>query len=1360
MDKKTPIQDGKNDSPLQLPLGQLFYLLYNNGFSVKPDDYIEMLKITERFGSQDIDETARWICPIIATSEMEQTKFYNIIEQYKKITAVKEDEAAARKRKQQLLKIAIATVAALLLFLVMYLSLSKRLYNVPNSRIEKFIEKGTRIDFDAADLLQAPEDSADLQFSWQFEDGRTAKGQRASHLFSVPGDHYVKRLIRSNTFSLSKNTDSLLVHVCNDLPALHIILPGQTVTAKKPITLTATVDAEPGTVSKYEWTVKAAAKDSIFTTQQPRVENLVFPNEGDFGITCKAVVGTVNSPCTVTDQVTISVLDNGMHYSASFSNPGPGSYEGKTRLKWWASLLFLLPAAACAAYSLFKRKTKKTALQQKTNAAETSKQGPFDIPFEQNDIKLIQQDRELRRTFIQMRYRAEEETLVLSIPATINSTIQSGGSPQLVYAPLTQQQQYLVLIDRTNTKSMLTRLFSWLVKSIAEDGIPVAIFYYDKHLVCYNETFPGGLTLQRLAETHTNDTLIMMGKAHELVYSAYPVIEEKFLRELNRWQSKAIITPVPVKDWSAKEKILLQYLILLPADTSSLQKLMPALREKIKPNTSLLEITNAESYTLKETDFQDLASLRSYLNNDETIFQWLCAACIYPRLSWEILVEMGKTILDKYGEPEKLNYGSLLRLCRITWMQQGVFPQITRLELLKSLTVENEICAREKLLEMLEYSTKLYGESGCFFEEEKKRQQLTNQFILHASNKDQFERYAHSKEAFQEIWKKDAILDVPLKKYLEKSEKDKWQTPVNNGQQSVGLTVYFNQEEKAAKKTTRLRRGLAAVTAVLLLALWVYMAYGGGAKKLEPLVFLGQQANPPTLPIAVKVIKLFSACGDTLQRNFNQLDGYLELSNEKFPLTWDEKTATATFDGIPYDYLLAGKASITLSWAQNKSVTSPLVFTNRLFPDSVTIACQNRNIENKKPLYIRYNDTTGYRDIENVLLNALFEYNISALQSDFTDSSRIIYYEPNQKPRADSIVDIMAQTMGIHVAEDFISEQRTPAAAPILFINTAKDSTKDKTTDDTKANARDHHLMGDQHYTDGKYQAALDEYTEAIRLDPADALAYYNRGLCYEALANGFSNKSNRSLNTPLLEKALKEYNAAIALNAKDGLSWYRKASIKYSLKRYADAIPDYNRVININSSEMKRQVPLCIYFRGKCYYFLKDLTRACEDFKKSGDMGVNAGKQDYAANCGKPADPLPDDNKGNQPPVISNQTERDFGYIELDQKGYTDATGQQIIQQVSGLLKAQPASKVRLTGLYATEEEQKMISGYMNTIANMLAKIGVNSKTQIEQRMERNADQAQQQNQNNEPAARSNKMRIRVTGINLNDIRRSTKKA
>jgi len=264
--------------------------------------------------------------------------------------------------------------------------------------------------------------------------------------------------------------------------------------------------------------------------------------------------------------------------------------------------------------------------KQHLSAPVAINKGPFDIPFEQNDTKLIQPEITLRHTLIQMRYRSDEEILALNIYGTINAIIQSGGSPQLVFAPAKQQQQYLFLIDRSNSKSMLTHFFGYLVKSMAEDGLPVTVFYYDKNFLCYNDQYPAGLSLQRLADSGHQATLIILGRATELIYPIYPVIDEKLLATLNRWQNKAIVTPLPLKDWNIKEKVLQEYFILLPADVTMLQKVIPALREKTRLNEALLKTTSPDQqYTLRGIDFRDVNDLQKYLDNDEPLFQWLCA---------------------------------------------------------------------------------------------------------------------------------------------------------------------------------------------------------------------------------------------------------------------------------------------------------------------------------------------------------------------------------------------------------------------------------------------------------------------------------------------------------------------------------------------------------------------------------------------------------------------------------------------------------------------------------------------------------------------------------------------------------------
>lgn len=1335
MEKKNHIEDCKDESVPHLPMGQLFYLLHSNGFNVKPDDYIEMIKVTERFGSVDIDETAKWICPIVATSEIEQGRFYNVIEQYKKIESLQPCETPITekhtpRRREIILPLLFAVF---LLLLTVFLFFSRKGVRLEEDNKERTVEKGEPLLLDASTLLSSRlQDTAHIQFTWQFNDGTEQKGLRVSHIFKTPGDFLVKRHFSSRSENLLRKSDSLLVHVCNDMPKVNISMPDG-VKVNQPVSITAAVDADTGTVSYYQWTIN----DSVFTTSAPVVNGYTFSKEGDFPVECKAVVGDPTSPCSAADNQVIRVLGNKMHYEAHFSALRSGSYTDQARLKWWVTLVMLLPAAAGLLYSFLKRKTRSAAVHENKPVAAIITKGPFDIPFEQNDTKLIQPEINLRHTFIQMRYKAEEETLVLNINGTIQSIIQSGGSPQLVFAPLAQQQQYLILIDRANPKSMLTHFFGYLAKSMAEDAIPVVVFYYDKDFLCYNEHFPAGLPLQRVADNWNNATLIILGKAHELVYNVYPVMEEKFLRELSRWQNKAIVTPLPLKDWAVKEKTLQDYIILLPADVTALQKLMPALREKIKISKSLLDITETEQYSIADTDFRDVNDLQKYLDKDEVLFQWLCAICIYPRLKWEVFIEIGKAILDKYGQPESLNYSNLLKLCRISWMRQGVFPQATRLELLKLLKTDNEICAREKLLHMLNYSTIRYGENGYFFEEEKKRQVLTNQFILHASDNHLYSQYAGSKEAFKKLWENNSILDMPVKKYLDKKDNDNWQTPVSNGKNSVGLSAYFNLHEVTLNKTLKQRKIVTAAASVLLILSWSYINFGDGAEKLEPLIAISTIKNLQAIAAQIKVIKNFALCGDSIKKNFDQLEGYLEINHKNIPLTYNQKTSIASFK-IPYAGYTAGKGKIIFSWDEDKSVTTQLSFNSSRLPDSVTITCINAGGIKKPGLYLRYSDTTGYRNMKAGLDNALYQYNISAGPADFTDSSRIVYYQADGKARADSIVEIIKQNFNIHVTEEFIAEDRTPPAPPMLFLNTtpAPDSVDYKhSVGADKESGDDYHRMGDESFNNKQYQDAIASYKRAVGMNPLDGLAYYQMGICYELMGNSYD------------QDAIDQYTSAIGINPKDVQSLYRRASVQYELKRYAAAIQDFNKVIGINSASYKKQYISSLYFRGKSKSFLSNISGACEDFKKAADAGMAAAKKDYEASCALPVakNPVNAVQNSNLP---MPQKGTDLGSIELDEKGYPDAAGLQLIQKIGMQLQQQPQANVRLEASYSkTAYDEKTIRAYIASTMKLFEPYMANQKIQNDQ-----PSAPVQQTPNQSPVqGRRSVVTIHITGINFN---------
>jgi TPR repeat len=1339
MDKNIHIEDCKDESVPHLPMGQLFYLLHSNGFNVKPDDYIEMIKITERFGSADIDETSKWLCPIIATSEAEQSRFYNVIEQYKKIESFQACQTPVKEEKNSnWIKIPVSLFFVAILLLSGYLFVKKKTFSPPEINRQRTAKKGQPLVLDASNLLRdRPEDTSHIKFRWQFNDGTTQNGLRVLHIFKDTGDFLIRREFSSSTIALKKNADSLFVHVCNDIPKITINIPGAAITINKPVTITATVDANAGTVAYYQWTIS----DSVFTTADPIINNYIFTKEGDNPVECKAVVGNVSSPCTGTDNEIIQVQNNQLRYSTNFSSAKHQLYAGRNKLKWWASLILLLPAVAGLIYSFVKKKGNPPVGNESKPVSAIISKGPFDIPFEQNDTKFIQPEIDLRRTLVQMKYKAEEETLALSINGTIQSIIKSGGSPQLVFAPVILQQQYLILIDRSNPKSMLTHFFGYFAKSIAEDNIPVTVFYYDKNFSCFNDQFPGGLSLQKLANGWQNATLIIFGKANELVYNVYPLIEEHFLKELNRWQNKAIITPLPLKDWAEKEKVLQDYIILLPADVKALQKLIPALREKIKLNKNLLEITEEEQYSIVDTDFRDANELQIYLGKDEVLFQWLCAICIYPRLKWEVLVEIGKAILDKYGQPESLNYSNLLKLCRISWMQQGIFPQSTRLELLKLLKTDNELCARERLLHMLNYSTIIFGGNEYFFEEEKQRQITTNQFILQASGNNLYGQYADSKEAFKKLWNNDALLDMPVKKYLDKKSNDNWQTPVSDGKNSVGLSAYFNLQNITLNKKIKDNKILTAAASLLLIILWAYVNFGGGAQKFGPIILQGVVNAPASVTIEMKILKDFSNCGDSLKKSFDQLNGYLEIDNKKFPLNYNQQTSIGLFN-VPYKNLVTGSGRIMFSWDINKTVLAPLNFQNSGLSDSITIGCLDGTKIKRQLLYIRYNDETGYNAIANNLDNALYKYSLSADQSDFKDSSRIVYYETNQKAKADSIVSIVKQALNINVREDFVEEIRTPPASPILFLNTASAAANQADTTDSRS-GDDYHSMGDQSFQDKQYEAAIASYKRAVAVNPKDELAFYQIGISYELLGASYD------------QDAIDAYTSAIVLNPKYVDAIYRRASVRYELKRYAAAIKDFDRVIELNTAKTNSKYNYSVYYRGKSNYFLNNISSACEDFKRASDAGLAAAKKDYGAYC------TIQNNNSNAPGKSPNaaqdnsqavpQKETDLFDIDFTEKDAPNSIVMQVIEQYSKKLIAQPQAKIKLTTSYNTENEKKWVTNYMNEIISLFEKNGANAKTQIIQQINFKPPIIQKDQS-------ATKMTMHFTGISLDKIQNTSK--
>lgn len=87
----------------------------------------------------------------------------------------------------------------------------------------------------------------------------------------------------------------------------------------------------------------------------------------------------------------------------------------------------------------------------------------------------------------------------------------------------------------------------------------------------------------------------------------------------------------------------------------------------------------------------------------------------------------------------------------------------------------------------------------------------------------------------------------------------------------------------------------------------------------------------------------------------------------------------------------------------------------------------------------------------------------------------------------------------------------------------------------------------------GDHDKAIADFSEAIRLAPADALQFRNRGNCWTAKGDHAS--------------AIKDYSEAIRLNPRDAISYYNRGLAWYAGKDWQKSIEDCRKAIELDAN-------------------------------------------------------------------------------------------------------------------------------------------------------------------------------------------------
>ncbi|BAY18891.1 TPR repeat-containing serine/threonine protein kinase [Anabaenopsis circularis NIES-21] len=134
---------------------------------------------------------------------------------------------------------------------------------------------------------------------------------------------------------------------------------------------------------------------------------------------------------------------------------------------------------------------------------------------------------------------------------------------------------------------------------------------------------------------------------------------------------------------------------------------------------------------------------------------------------------------------------------------------------------------------------------------------------------------------------------------------------------------------------------------------------------------------------------------------------------------------------------------------------------------------------------------------------------------------------------------------------------------------------------------------GISEYDQGNYQESVNNFTQPIKINPQNSVAYNHQDNTFYRLGN--------------YEKVQANSSRAIALNPQNANAYYDRGFAWFGLGKYKEAIADYTKAIKLNS-----QNPYAYYGRGLARVKVQDYQAAMRDFNQAIALNSNYGLAYY----------------------------------------------------------------------------------------------------------------------------------------------------
>jgi hypothetical protein len=351
--------------------------------------------------------------------------------------------------------------------------------------------------------------------------------------------------------------------------------------------------------------------------------------------------------------------------------------------------------------------------------------------------------------------RQVAESYHLDLRGTVQATTGSLGYPSLQYRPDTRFSEYLLLIDRVSAHDHQAALFKQLADALHGQGLYVQQYFFDGDpRICWSPEGNTPVRLSDLQSKYGGHRMLLIGDADRLTDPVTGRLES-WAHAFSAWTDRAILTPLPVSSWGARERTLAGQFIVLPATTDALFSLVGFFAGSEPSETRNGAVRVAGEGGWDRPPSESVERLRIALGPG--LFSWLCACAIYPELHWDLTLYLASLPCM----PEDLvTEANLLRLIGLPWFRTGVIPDEIRYELIRHLDSQQEREVRQAIVELLEQNP---ADEDTFAFETQALEIAVNRDLLRRSKK----KRAAKRELVGHLSTNDAVVDHVVLRSLE-----------------------------------------------------------------------------------------------------------------------------------------------------------------------------------------------------------------------------------------------------------------------------------------------------------------------------------------------------------------------------------------------------------------------------------------------------------------------------------------------------------------------------------------------------------------------------------------------------------------